>query len=118
MLCGALQLLCFVGYAFLVALVAARGYDWISAGRGLLGAYLRSVVFGAVLFAVLCALPVLAKWLLVGRWTPRRFPVWSLAYVRFWLVKTLIRSSPLVLFTGSPLYPLYLRALARGSGGA
>ncbi|WP_217168121.1 Pls/PosA family non-ribosomal peptide synthetase [Streptomyces sp. AC512_CC834] len=115
-LCGALQLLSYLGYALLLAFVGARGYDWISAGTGLLDAYLRAATFGAVLLVVLCALPVIAKWLLIGRWTPRRFRVWSLAYVRFWLVKALIRSSPLVLFAGSPLYPLYLRALGARIG--
>ncbi|WP_395575672.1 Pls/PosA family non-ribosomal peptide synthetase [Streptomyces sp. BK79] len=116
LLCGALQLLGYLGYALVLALVGARGYDWISAGTGLLDTYLRSVAFGAVLLVVLCALPVVAKWLLIGRWTPRRFRVWSLAYARFWLVKALIRSSPLVLFAGSPLYPLYLRALGARVG--
>jgi non-ribosomal peptide synthetase-like protein len=115
-LCGALQLLAFLGYAFLLATVTAQGYEWISAHTHLVDAYLRSVVFGAVLFVVLCALPVLAKWLLIGRFTPRRFRVWSLTYFRFWLVKTLIRSSPLVLFAGSPLYPLFLRALGARIG--
>lgn len=115
-LCGAVQLLGYLGYALLLAFVSARGYDWISAGTGLLDSYLRSVAFGAVLLAVLCVLPVIAKWLLVGRWTPRRFRVWSLAYVRFWLVKALLRTSPLVLFAGSPLYPLYLRALGARIG--
>ncbi|MFH9004795.1 Pls/PosA family non-ribosomal peptide synthetase [Streptomyces afghaniensis] len=115
-LCGALQLLAFFGYAFLVAVVAAQGYEWISAYRHLLDAYLRSVVFGAALLLVLCALPVIAKWLLFGRFTPRRFRVWSLTYFRFWLVKTLIRSSPLVLFAGSPLYPLFLKALGARIG--
>ncbi|WP_254399722.1 Pls/PosA family non-ribosomal peptide synthetase [Streptomyces sp. AC602_WCS936] len=116
LLCGALQLLGYLGYALLLAFVGARGYDWISGGAGLLDAYLRSAAFGAVLLVALCALPVAAKWLLIGRWTPRRFRVWSLAYVRFWLVKALIRSSPLVLFAGSPLYPLYLRALGARIG--
>ncbi|WP_435191814.1 Pls/PosA family non-ribosomal peptide synthetase [Streptomyces sp. bgisy126] len=115
-LCGALQLLCFVGYAFLLALVTARGYDWISAGAGLGEAYLRSVVFGAVALLVLCTLPIVTKWVLVGRWKPRRIPVWSLAYVRFWLVKTLIRANPMVLAVGSPLYVLYLRALGARIG--
>ncbi|MET9762287.1 Pls/PosA family non-ribosomal peptide synthetase [Streptomyces sp. NPDC006372] len=115
-LCGSLQLLAFLGYAFLLGAVAAQGYEWISAQANLLDAYLRSVVFGAVLFAVLCALPVVAKWLLIGRFTPRRFRVWSLTYFRFWLVKTLIRSSPVVLFVGSPLYPLFLRALGARIG--
>ncbi|MEV5548472.1 Pls/PosA family non-ribosomal peptide synthetase [Streptomyces sp. NPDC052309] len=115
-LCGALQLLAFLGYAFLLAAVTAQGYEWISAGTHLLDAYLRCVVFGAALLVVLCALPVIAKWLLIGRFTDRRFRVWSLTYFRFWLVKTLIRSSPLVLFVGSPLYPLLLRALGARIG--
>ncbi len=42
-LCGALQLLAFLGYAFLVAAVTAEGYEWISAYAQLLDAYLRSV---------------------------------------------------------------------------
>src|SRR5712671_46013 len=42
---------------------------------------------------------------------------WSLGYVRFWIVKTLIRSNPGVhLFVGSPLYGLYLRALGAKVG--
>ncbi|MFH0518482.1 Pls/PosA family non-ribosomal peptide synthetase [Streptomyces sp. M41] len=115
-LCGVLQLLCFLGYALLLAVVAARGFDWISAGGTLFDAYLRSVVFGAATMVVLCTLPVIAKWLLIGRWRQQRFRVWSLAYVRFWLVKTLIRANPVVLFVGSPLYPLYLRALGARIG--
>ncbi|MFI9615836.1 Pls/PosA family non-ribosomal peptide synthetase [Streptomyces sp. NPDC052023] len=115
-LCGMLQLLSFLGYAFLLAFATARGYDWISAAPGLLGAYLRSVVFGGALLLITCSLPVIAKWLLIGRWKPQRFRVWSLAYVRFWLVKALIRSSPMVMFVGSPIIPLYLRALGARIG--
>ncbi|MET9935482.1 phosphopantetheine-binding protein, partial [Streptomyces sp. NPDC006324] len=115
-LCGALQLLCFVGYAFLLALITARGYDWISTGADLWDDYLRSVVFGAVTLLVLCTLPIVAKWVLIGRWKSRRIPVWSLAYVRFWLVKTLTRANPMALTVGSPLYVLYLRALGARIG--
>ncbi|MGW7287322.1 Pls/PosA family non-ribosomal peptide synthetase [Streptomyces sp. NPDC054847] len=116
LLCGVLQAASFVGYAFLVAFVSAAGYEWIAAGTHLLDAYLRSVVFGAVTLFVVCALPVLVKWLLIGRWKPERISVWSLAYVRFWLVKTLVRSNPLVLFAGSPLFVLYLKALGARIG--
>ncbi|MDN0199222.1 Pls/PosA family non-ribosomal peptide synthetase [Streptomyces sp. S.PNR 29] len=117
-LCGVLQFLAFAGYTCLIALVAARGYEWISAGSGVADVYLRSVLFGSAAFLGLCALPVLAKWTLIGRWTPRQIQVWSLAYVRFWIVRTLVRSDPLVLFSGSPVYLLYLRALGAkvGSG--
>lgn len=115
-LCGALQLVAFLGYFYGIAFGTAVGYEWISAGSGLLDTYSRSVVFGGVAFVGLCAFPVLAKWTLVGRWKPRNIPIWSLSYVRFWIVKTLVRSDPLVLFSGSPLYLLYLRALGAKVG--
>ncbi|MGW7369231.1 Pls/PosA family non-ribosomal peptide synthetase [Streptomyces sp. NPDC054841] len=115
-LCAVLQLLLFFGYSCLTALIAARGYEWVLAGSGLAGLYLRAVLFGGAGFVALCAFPVVAKWLLIGRFTPRQIPVWSLGYLRFWLVKTLIRTSPIRLFTGSPLYVLYLRALGANIG--
>src|SRR5207237_7105148 len=66
---------------------------------------------------VVCAVPIAAKWLIIGRWKPQRIRIWSLAYVRFWIVKTLIRSNPGAhLFIGSPLYVLYLRALGANIG--
>ncbi|EKX67122.1 non-ribosomal peptide synthetase C-terminal domain protein [Streptomyces ipomoeae 91-03] len=116
MLCGALQLLLFAGYCLLVASVSARGYEWIADGSGVVEVYLRSVVFGGLGLVALCALPVVAKWLLVGRWKPVDFPVWGPAYLRFWAVKALLRTSPMVLFVGNPLYVLYLRALGARIG--
>ena len=79
---------------------------WLPAGRGC----------GAAVFFTMSTLPIPAKWVLVGRWTPRQIRVWSLDYVRFWLVKTLVAANPLVLFAGSPIYPLYLRALGAKVG--
>ncbi|MBJ7453152.1 MAG: peptide synthetase, partial [Blastococcus sp.] len=115
--CGALQLLTFVGYAYATAVVAVRGSEWISAGPGPVGDYLRAVVFGGAVFLGMCLFPIVAKWVLVGRSQPRDIRVWSLTYVRFWLVKTLVRLNPLVLlFGGSPLYVLYLRALGAHVG--
>jgi non-ribosomal peptide synthetase-like protein len=62
------------------------------------------------------ALPIIAKWLLVGRWKPARFRLWGPAYLRWWTVKTLIRANPMALLTGSPLYVWYLRALGAKIG--
>ena len=39
-----------------------------------------------------------------------------MAYLRFWLVKTLVQRNPMALFVGSPLYALYLRALGAKVG--
>ena len=115
--CGALQFLFFLGYAWVAALVGARAYEWISAGSGFASIYLRAVLFGGAGFVVLCTLPILVKWVLIGRWKPQQIRIWSLAYVRFWIVRTLVRSNPLAFLTvGSPLYALYLRALGAKVG--
>jgi non-ribosomal peptide synthetase-like protein len=115
--CGMLQFLFFLGYAWVAALVGARAYAWISAGSGFVSTYLRAVLFGGAGFVVLCTLPILAKWVLIGRWKPQQIRIWSLAYVRFWIVRTLVRSNPLAFLTlGSPLYTLYLRALGAKVG--
>ena len=115
-LCGILQLLIFLGYTWFSASLLVVAFDWAAGADGLVHTWQRSVVFAAGAFVVLSALPILAKWVLVGRWRPGAIPVWSLAYVRFWTVQTLVRSNPLVLFAGSPLYVLYLRALGANIG--
>ena len=115
-LCGVLQLLIFLAYSSAASLVAVRGFEWVSEGLTWWDLYRRSVVFASASFAGLCALPIVAKWVLVGRWRPRQIRVWSMAYLRFWVVKVLVRSSPLALFAGSPLYAFYLRALGAKVG--
>ena len=93
------------------------GAAWAAAGHGALGVYARLVVFGGGGLLAVGLLPVIAKWLLIGRWKPREIRVWSLGYVRFWIVKMLVRSNPLAfLSVGSPLYTLYLRALGAKIG--
>ncbi|HUK72336.1 MAG TPA: Pls/PosA family non-ribosomal peptide synthetase [Streptosporangiaceae bacterium] len=114
--CGVLQLLAFLASVLLAAVVVSSGFSWISASAGGVDIYLRSLAFSAGAFFLLCTLPILTKWTLVGRWKPQEIKVWSLPYLRFWLVKTLVRANPLALFTGSPIYPLYLRALGAKIG--
>jgi non-ribosomal peptide synthetase-like protein len=118
-LCGALQALFYLGYSYLGVLAAIEGFEWMVAGSVGVESYLRLALFSAVAFLVVCAVPIAAKWLLIGRWKPQQIRIWSPAYVRFWIVKTLIRSNPGVyLLVGSPLYGFYLRALGAkiGSG--
>jgi non-ribosomal peptide synthetase-like protein len=123
-LCGTLQLLTFLGYSSLAGYIIDSGYGWVSAGSGLLDVYLRALLFGAVTFVGLSALPIVVKWVLIGRWKPQEIRIWSLAYVRFWIVKTLVRANPLLLLIGgrsrtstaSPILNLYLRALGAKVG--
>jgi non-ribosomal peptide synthetase-like protein len=116
-LCGALQALFHFGFSYLGVLAAVEGYQWLVAEAEGVERVLRLVLFGSAAFLVVCAVPIAAKWLLIGRWRPRRIRLWSLEYLRFWIVKTLIRSNPApYLFVGSPLYGLYLRALGAKVG--
>src|SRR2546425_6145359 len=118
-LCGALQALFFLAYCYVAVLAISEGYAWVSAALSVAQIYLRLVLLNIAAFVVVSAVPMAAKWVLVGRWKARQIRFWSLAYVRFWIVKTLIRSSPAArLFIGTPLYVLYLRALGAkiGSG--
>src|SRR5688572_27464468 len=115
--CGALQALFYLGYSYLGVLAAIEGYEWMVAGSQGVESYLRVVLFSAVAFLVVSAVPIAAKWLIIGRWKPQSIRIWSLAYVRFWVAKTLIRSNPGVhMIIGSPLYGLYLRALGAKVG--
>ncbi|MEU9285715.1 Pls/PosA family non-ribosomal peptide synthetase [Streptomyces sp. NPDC048275] len=115
-LCGTMQLLFFLGYSFVTGVVTARGYEWVAAGSGVLGIYLRSVLFAGIGFLALCAFPIMAKWILIGRWKPREFPIWGPTYLRFWIVKVLLHANPMIFFVGNPLYVLYLRALGARIG--
>ncbi|MGV9249835.1 Pls/PosA family non-ribosomal peptide synthetase [Streptomyces sp. NPDC003697] len=115
-LCGTLQALLFLGYSFAAGWAASQGYEWVAAGSGLADVYVRSFLFGGIAFTAVCAFPVAAKWILVGRWKPAEFPVWGLTYLRFWTVKALLHANPVVLFVGNPLYVLYLRALGARIG--
>jgi len=78
--------------------------------------YLRCAILSAAVFFGMSGFAVAMKWLLVGRWKAESFPIWGLRYYRFWVVKTLIRTAPVVLFRGSPLYSLYLRLLGARLG--
>ena len=116
-LCGALQALFYVGYTYLGVIVGVEGYRWLVADAEGVDRFLRLALFGGAAFLIVCAIPIAAKWLLIGRWRPQKIRLWSLAYVRFWVVKSLIWSNPCIyLFVGSPLYGLYLRALGAKVG--
>ena len=116
-LCGALQALIFISYAFGVAVGLSLGASWLAAAGDAADLYLRAVGFGAALLAATGLLPIAAKWILIGRFRRRRIRAWSFAYVRFWVVKTLAIANPVAhLIVGTPLYSLYLRAMGARVG--
>ncbi|MDH2326361.1 amino acid adenylation domain-containing protein [Cereibacter sp. SYSU M97828] len=108
---GAYQL--FAAFLGILAAVylARAGLGWAMESTGPVRLYARAAILSIFAFLALAALPVAAKWLLIGRWRPASFPIWSLSYARFWTVATLIRFSPLAQVPGTPVYNAFLRAL-------
>jgi non-ribosomal peptide synthetase-like protein len=115
-ICGVLQMLVLAGLALGGVLLADVDVNWVGTTQAFDELYLRILAAFASTGAVVCLLPIAAKWLLVGRWQRGTIRLWSLDYVRFWTVATLIRACPLALFAGSPIYVLYLRALGARIG--
>ena len=116
LLTGVTQLVTLVAMSYVAALVLTRGFIWSTSATTPLRVFARSGGYTVAVFLATCLLPILAKWTLIGRWKPREIPLWSLQYFRFWLVKMFVTTNPLVLFAGTPLYTLYLRALGAKIG--
>ena len=59
---------------------------------------------------------IAVKWLLL--WHARRqvIALWSLAYLRFWVVRLAVRSAPANVFAGGPIFNVYLRLLGARIG--
>ncbi|MEP9349210.1 Pls/PosA family non-ribosomal peptide synthetase [Xanthobacter sp. KR7-225] len=115
--CGVAQFAFYFVYGFVLQWSFNTGLTWVNEKLDEpFGLYLRSTVLAVVFFFGWSALCVIAKWLLVGRWRVESFPLWGARYFRFWVVMTLVRSAPVVLFKGSPLYSLYLRLLGARLG--
>src|SRR5207237_9204995 len=116
-LCRARQALSFLAYSSLAVVGIAWSSRSVASGSSAAEACGRLVLASSAAFLLASAVPIAAKWVLIGRWKTQQIRLWSLAYVRFWIVKTLIRSSPAArMFIGTPVYLLYLRALGARVG--
>lgn len=114
--CGALQLMGILAWSMFVLWLLITGIFWSYAAMpDLIETTARIVVFAAAVFVVLSLIPVVLKWLLIGKWKPEAIPIWSLRYFRFWVVKTALRVAPMALVNG-PIRNLYLRLLGAKIG--
>jgi non-ribosomal peptide synthetase-like protein len=114
--CGALQLAFYAAYALFALWVVDAGFEWAAAAGSALELYGRSVAVGAGSFVALTALSIVAKWTLIGRFTAQAIPIWSFGYFRFWVVMTLMRTAPVIVFVGTPIYNIYLRLMGARIG--
>ncbi len=75
-----------------------------------------AVASGFALLPALILVATGAKWILLGRIKPGRYPLWGAYYVRWWFVQTLFRSLPLKRLGGTPLLPFVFRFLGARVG--
>ena len=76
-------------------------------------------ISGALVIAMyptLILLSIVLKWLVLGRFKPGKYPLWSAYYWRFWFVQQVQAFVPLVLLTGSPLLNGYYRLMGAKIG--
>jgi len=59
---------------------------------------------------------IAAKWLILGRTKPGRYPLWGVYFYRWWLARRFLGLVHLKWFQGSPFMRLYLRALGAEIG--
>jgi non-ribosomal peptide synthetase-like protein len=79
------------------------------AGHSLLQSAAWSVVAAVVVFPVLLAVAVAAKWIVLGRIKPGRHPLWGGYYLRWWFVHSLVAALHLDRLCGTPILPFVFR---------
>ncbi len=120
-LCGAAQA------AFIPFLVTLRMGQWLAPfftyhyftgdpGDSIAVAVAISVLAFVISTLLEFAIAIAAKWLIAGRLKPGRYPLWGIAYFRWWLTDRLVEAAPTYLLTGSSLYCWWLRALGAKIG--
>jgi non-ribosomal peptide synthetase-like protein len=117
---GALQV---IGLYFVYGVRAAH---WIAPylvlflllGKG--ASVLTAVAWAAA--ATVAMLPLItltvvaAKWIVLGRLRPGRYPLWGATYLRWWFVHNLVAALPLAHLGGTPLAPFVNRLLGARIG--
>jgi non-ribosomal peptide synthetase-like protein len=72
----------------------------------------------AVINIATLVIAIAAKWLVIGRTKPGRYPLWGVYYYRWWLAQRFISLVHLKWFQGSPVMRVFLRALGGKVGDA
>ncbi len=67
-------------------------------------------------WAALLIMAIAAKWLLIGRYKPGRYPLWGSFYIRWWIASRLQYLSFISAFNGTPFMSLILRAMGAKVG--
>jgi non-ribosomal peptide synthetase-like protein len=80
---------------------------------------IAGAIAGALIVSIypaLIFLSIAVKWLVIGRFKPGKYPLWSAYYWRFWFVRQVCSFAPVFLLTGSPLLNWYCRLMGANIG--
>jgi non-ribosomal peptide synthetase-like protein len=75
-----------------------------------------AVASATAVFPLATIFVITAKWLLLGRVRPGRYPLWGGYYLRWWIVQALMRGLPLDYLSRTPLLPFMYRLLGARIG--
>jgi non-ribosomal peptide synthetase-like protein len=81
-----------------------------------IGAGAISGAFVIAMYPALILLSIAIKWLVIGKFKPGKYPLWSAYYWRFWLVQQVQSFVPIGILTGSPLLNWYYRLMGAKIG--
>jgi len=99
-----------LAYMVLIATAVHDGkLDWVDAAQ-------ISTLIGFAVWPSMLLLSVALKWLVIGRFKPGRYPLWSFYYFRWWVVTRFQALSWSDMFAGTPLMNIYLRAMGAKIG--
>lgn len=83
-----------------------------------LGALLSSIIIARLSSRIICPTAAIAfKWIVIGRYRPGRYPMWSNYHLRWWIVNQSLRTNGRGVFAITPwLEQMYYRLLGMSIG--
>ena len=97
-------------YTVLIMTSVVDGHvDWFVAAA-------ITTVVGFSVWPFFLLLSIAVKWIVVGRYKPGRYPVWSFYYLRWWIANRFQVIAWAEMFKGTPLMSLYWRAMGANIG--
>jgi non-ribosomal peptide synthetase-like protein len=118
--CGAVQLVSLVFILSFFALQWLAPYltytVLIEEEYDFLPAVLVSFASLIVLYPLMLALPIVVKWVMIGRYRAGAYPLWGTYYFRWWFTTTIEAAVPVGYLRGTPLLNVYLRLMGAKVG--
>jgi non-ribosomal peptide synthetase-like protein len=119
-LCGLAQVFALYPLLGLVSVQWLAPYfvyvELISDGWDIADAVAAALLSLSVVYPALLVVGVAAKWLLLGRVKPGKYPLWGWFYLRWWAARAVISFVPTAYLVGTPLFGWYARRLGANVG--